>query len=49
MNFIEQLFGVAPDGGSGVFEFALLAAVGFLLAISLRRRVAGILARIIRL
>jgi MYXO-CTERM domain-containing protein len=25
MNFIEQLFGLAPDGGSGGLEFLLLA------------------------
>jgi hypothetical protein len=25
MDFIEQLFGFSPDGGSGVFEFLLLA------------------------
>ena len=25
MDFIERLFGVSPDGGSGLFEFLLLA------------------------
>ena len=25
MDFIEQLFGFSPDGGSGVVEFLLLA------------------------
>jgi hypothetical protein len=25
MDFIERLFGIAPDGGSGVLEFALFA------------------------
>jgi hypothetical protein len=25
MNFIEQFFGFSPDGGSGAFEFLLLA------------------------
>ncbi len=25
MNLIEQLFGFSPDGGSGMFEFLLLA------------------------
>jgi hypothetical protein len=25
MNFVEQLFGFSPDGGSGVFEFLLVA------------------------
>lgn len=26
MDFIEQIFHVAPDGGSGVLELGLLAA-----------------------
>ena len=25
MDFIERIFGVSPDGGSGSFEFMLLA------------------------
>jgi hypothetical protein len=25
MDFIERLFGIAPDGGSGWFEFLLFA------------------------
>jgi hypothetical protein len=25
MDFIERIFGVSPDGGSGSLEFALLA------------------------
>ncbi len=25
MDFIERLFGVSPDGGSGAFEFLLFA------------------------
>lgn len=25
MDFIERLFGLAPDGGSGVFELLLFA------------------------
>jgi len=25
MDFIERLFGIAPDGGSGAFEFLILA------------------------
>jgi hypothetical protein len=24
MNFIEQVFGISPDGGSGVLEFMLV-------------------------
>ena len=26
MHFIEYLFGIAPDGGSGVLEFCLFSA-----------------------
>jgi hypothetical protein len=25
MDFIEQIFGISPDGGSGAFEFLLFA------------------------
>lgn len=25
MDFIERIFGIAPDGGSGVLEFLLFA------------------------
>jgi hypothetical protein len=25
MNFIERIFGISPDGGSGAFEFLLFA------------------------
>ena len=25
MDFIERLFGISPDGGSGSFEFLLLS------------------------
>jgi hypothetical protein len=25
MDFIERIFGISPDGGSGAFEFLLLA------------------------
>jgi hypothetical protein len=25
MDFIERIFGIAPDGGSGTFEFLLFA------------------------
>jgi hypothetical protein len=28
MNFIERLFGISPDGGSGSFEFVLLLILG---------------------
>jgi hypothetical protein len=48
VNLIEQLFGVAPDGGNGTFELALLAGIAFLLAVRLRRTAAGIITRLIR-
>jgi len=48
MNFIERIFGVAPDGGNGLFELALLAAVAFLFALPVRRRVARLVARFVR-
>ena len=39
MNFIEQLFGVSPDGGSGWLEAVyLVVATGLVLAWSLWRR-----------
>jgi MYXO-CTERM domain-containing protein len=38
MNFIEQLFAVAPDGGSGSTEAALLIAIGLVAIYVLRRR-----------
>ena len=37
MHFIEQLFGFAPDGGSGLLELALLTLFVSLLAIVSRR------------
>jgi hypothetical protein len=41
MDFIERLFGIAPDGGSGSLEFVLfaipLAAIIFLIARRCRR------------
>jgi hypothetical protein len=42
MDFIERLFGFAPDGGSGALEFLLfavpIAGIGYL---ALRRRRRG--------
>ena len=38
MNFIEQLFAVAPDGGSGSTEAALLIGIGLVAIYVLRRR-----------
>ena len=43
MDFIERIFGVAPDGGNGMLEFLLLAipVAGSLLLITLRRHQTG--------
>ncbi len=44
MDFIERLFGVAPDGGDGSLEVAWLgAAAVVVLAIIFRRRVRALL------
>jgi hypothetical protein len=34
MDFIERIFGVSPDGGSGAFELLLLAIPVFALMIT---------------
>ena len=42
MDFIERLFGISPDGGSGSFEFLLLALpVAILATIYFYRRSRG--------
>ena len=39
MDFIERIFGVAPDGGSGSLEFLLFAIpIAGLCYLALRRR-----------
>ena len=39
MDFIERLFGIAPDGGSGAFEFVLFAIpIAGLCYLALRHR-----------
>jgi hypothetical protein len=40
MDFIERIFGLAPDGGSGSLEFLLflIPLVGFALLIKYERR-----------
>ena len=39
MDFIERIFGFAPDGGNGLFEFLLFAIpiAGILVLAALRR------------
>jgi hypothetical protein len=40
MDFIERIFGIAPDGGSGAFEFLLFALpiAGIALIVARRRQ-----------
>lgn len=39
MDFIERLFGISPDGGTGAFEFLLFAIpIAGLCYLALRRR-----------
>jgi MYXO-CTERM domain-containing protein len=40
MDWIERIFSIAPDGGSGVTELLLVLALGLVViaAISVRRR-----------
>jgi hypothetical protein len=39
MDFIERIFGIAPDGGSGSFEFLLFALpIAGIIYLVLRRR-----------
>ncbi len=43
MDFIEKIFGISPDGGSGALEFLLfaipIAGIAFLVARNARWRV----------
>lgn len=41
MDFIERLFGIAPDGGSGATEALILIGVAFIGALIARRRKAS--------
>jgi hypothetical protein len=39
MDFIEQIFGFAPDGGNGVFELLLfIVPIAGIITLALRRR-----------
>jgi len=41
MDFIERIFGISPDGGSGMFEFLLFAVpIVILVTVAARRRAA---------
>jgi hypothetical protein len=42
MDFIEQIFGISPDGGSGTFETILfLIPMAGVLALALKRKYAS--------
>ncbi|MBI3517267.1 MAG: hypothetical protein HY060_24805 [Proteobacteria bacterium] len=46
MDFIEQLFGISPDGGDGSLEALWIAAIVFAaVAIVFRRRIIASLSR----
>jgi hypothetical protein len=46
MDFIERIFGVAPDGGDGALEILWLAAIVIAVcAVGFRRPIASWLAR----
>jgi len=38
MDFIERIFGISPDGGSGSFEFLLLTIPIIVIAYRIARR-----------
>jgi hypothetical protein len=39
MDFIERIFGISPDGGSGLFEVMLFAVpILILMSLAMRRR-----------
>lgn len=45
MDFIEKLFGVAPDGGDGSLEMLWVAAIAVaVIAFAFRRRIVALLA-----
>lgn len=37
MDFIETIFGISPDGGNGMFEAVLIAAVAGVIMLALQR------------
>ena len=38
MDFMERLFGISPDGGSGTFEMLLIAALVLIALVAIFRR-----------
>ena len=38
MDWVERLFGISPDNGSGLFEFAIIAMVVLVLLLIYRER-----------
>lgn len=41
MNFIESIFGLAPDGGSGLWEWAIVIAIVALISVRVQQRRPG--------
>lgn len=41
MDFIERIFGISPDGGSGAFEALLFLIPVVIIAFLMRRRLSG--------
>ena len=41
MYFIERIFGISPDGGSGAFEALLFLVPVVIIALLIRRRLPG--------
>jgi hypothetical protein len=40
MDFIERLFGISPDGGSGLTEVSYICLLTLLILVFFRRRIA---------
>jgi hypothetical protein len=46
VDFIERLFHISPDGGSGATEAAYIVAItAVVVVLALRRRIAGLIRR----
>ena len=39
MNFVEQIFGISPDGGNGLLEFLVLLVLFVAAAVPVLRRI----------
>jgi hypothetical protein len=48
MHFIEKIFGVSPDGGSGLLELALFVAFAVALAVPFLERIVRVIVRFVQ-